>query len=106
MQYDSSQQVSATYLRNNTSEVIDEAIKERIRVIVRRSTPVVIMLSVQEYENLKNPPAKPKKHKKFNLEEIRKNNTFYKYTGCAKNDPKFKGLTAVQACKKWTDYVD
>jgi len=108
MQFDSSQQVSATYLRNNASEVIDETIKEGIRIIVRRSTPVVVMLSAQEYENLKNPPAKlkSKPRKKFNLEEIRKNNTFYKYSGCAKDDPDFKGLTAVQVCKKWTDYVD
>jgi prevent-host-death family protein len=105
MQFDSSQQVSATYLRNNASEVIDEAIKEGIRVIVRRSNPIVVMLPVQEYEKLKN-PTKPKKKKKFDLEEIQKNNTFYKYTGCAKNDPDFKGLTAVQVCKKWTDYVD
>jgi len=105
MQFDSSQQISATYLRNNASEVIDEAVKEGIRVIVRRSTPIVVMLPVQEYEKLKN-PAKPKKKKKFDLEEIRKNNTFYKYTGCLKDDPDFKGLTAKQALRKWTDYVD
>jgi len=39
-------------------------------------------------------------------EEIRKNNTFYKYTGCMKNDPDFKGLTTKQILRKWTDYVD
>lgn len=44
--------------------------------------------------------------KEFNLEEIRKNNTFYKYRGCMKNDPDFKGLTAEQVLRKWTDYVD
>lgn len=105
MQFDISQQVSATYLRNNASEVIEGVIREGIRVIIRRSKPVVIMLPIQEYEKLKN-QIKPRKKKRFNLEEIRKNNTFYKYTGCAKDDPDFKGLTSVQACKKWTDYVD
>jgi len=105
MQFDSSQQVSATYLRNNASEIIDKAISEGIRVIVRRSKPVVIMLPVQEYEKLKN-SASQKKKKKFNLEEIRKDNTFYKYIGCMEDNPDFKGLTSVQICKKWTDYVD
>ena len=105
MEYALSQQVSATYLRNNTSAVIDEVMKEGIRVIVRRSKPIAIVLPIQEYENLKN-PVKPKKRKKFDLEEIRKNNTFYKYTGCMKNDPDFKGLTTKQILRKWTDYVD
>lgn len=105
MQFDTSQQVSATYLRNNASEVIDETIKEGIRIIVRRSTPVVVMLSAQEYEKIKNPPAKPKKYKKFNLEEIRKNSTFSKYMGCMK-DMYPKGMTSVQLQKKWAEYVD
>ena len=108
MKYDSSQQVSATYLRNNASEVIDEAIKEGIRVIVRRSKPVVVMLPVQEYENLKNPPtppAKQKPRKKFNLEELRKNSTFSKYRGCMK-DMYPEGMTSVQLQKQWAKYVD
>jgi hypothetical protein len=60
---------------------------------------------MQEFEKLKN-ESKPKKHKKFNLEEIRKNSTFRKYRGCMADNPDFKGLTSVQIAKKWTDYVD
>ena len=75
MKFDTSQQISATYLRNNTSEIINQTIKEGMSVIVRRSKPTVIMLSMQEFEKLKN-ESKPKKHKKFNLEEIRKNSVY------------------------------
>jgi len=42
--------------------------------------------------------------KKFNLEEIQKNNYFDKYSGCW--DKEFGNLTSVQIAKKWTDYVD
>ena len=105
MKFDTSQQISATYLRKNTSEIINQTIKEGMSVIVRRSKPTVIMLSMQEFEKLKN-ESKPKKHKKFNLEEIRKNSTFRKYRGCMADNPDFKGLTSVQIAKKWTDYVD
>jgi len=103
MEYALSQQVSATYLRNNASAVIDEVMKEGIRVIVRRSKPIAIVLPIQEYENLKN-PAKPKKHKKFDLKKLRENNYFDKYIGCW--DKEFGDLTSIQITRKWTDYVD
>lgn len=58
--------------------------------------------------NFQKTKMKTKKHthKKFNLEEIQKNNPFYKYIGCWEDDPAFEGLTSVQIAKKWTDYVD
>lgn len=106
MNIDTSQQVSATYARNHFSEVMDKARNEGMQVVIHRSEIPVIVIKMDDFEKITAPPAKPKKHKKFNLEEIRKNNTFYKYTGCLKDDPDFKGLTAKQALRKWTDYVD
>lgn len=106
MQFDTSQQVSSTYARNHFSEIMDKARNEKMQIVTHRSEIPVIVIKMDDFEKITAPPAKPKKHKKFDLEEIRKNSTFNKYRGCAKNDPDFKGLTSVQACKKWTDYVD
>ena len=106
MQFDSSQQVSSTYARNHFSEVMDKARNEKMQIVTHRSAIPVIVIRMDDFEKATTPPVKPKKYKKFDLEEIRKNSTFRKYRGCMENDPDFKGLTAKQALRKWTDYVD
>ena len=103
MKYDISQQVSATYARNNFSKVNNEAMEEGMRVIVRKSKPVTVILSVEKYKKLQESP-KPKKKKKFDLEEIRKNDIFSKHAGVL--DKKFGNISSVKIAKKWTDYVD
>jgi prevent-host-death family protein len=101
-----SQQVSATFARNNFKKITDKAIKEGMCVIVKKSKPITVVLSINEFEKLNKKalsPAKPKK-KKITLEELRKNSIFEKYAGCI--DKKFGNLSSVEIAKKWTDYVD
>jgi prevent-host-death family protein len=105
MQFDTVNQFSATYARNHFKEVMDRVSEKGAQIVIRKSQPTILWIRLDEYEKSQN-SAKPKKKKKFDLEEIRKNNTFYKYIGCMENDPDFKGLTSVQIAKKWTDYVD
>lgn len=104
MNINTSQQVSATYARNHFSEVMDKARNEGMQVVIHRSEIPVIVIKMDDFEKITAPPAKPKKHKKFNLEEIQRNNYFDKYIGCW--DKEFGDLTSVQIAKKWTDYVD
>lgn len=107
-----SQQVSATYARNNFKEVNEKAVHEGMCIIMRKSTPFTVVLSVEEYERLQSSQARYEEYqkklhaptKKMTLEELRKDTTFDKYVGCMKDD--FPGLTSVEIAKKWTDYVD
>lgn len=92
-----SQQVSATFARNNFKAVNDRVIKEGMCVIVRKSTPVTVMLSLEEYQKLQNP--KSLQRTKLPLSEIRKASSFTKFRGCIKEG-------SVKLAKKWTDYVD
>jgi len=105
MQIDLSQQMSATHARNNFKEMINKTLKEGICTVMRKSKPVVVVLSVVEFEKLKNPQPKKKKAKKFDLDFLRKNSYFEKYVGCL--DDKFdKNLSSVDISKQWTKYVD
>ncbi len=101
-----SQQVSATYARNHFKEVNDKALKEGFCVIMRKSQPVSIVMSMQEYAKLHNkleiakfsPPKK-----KITAKDL-SNGRFSQFVGSWKNP--FPGLTSVEIAKKWTDYVD
>lgn len=107
-----SQQVSATYARNHFKEVTDKVIKEGMQVIVRKSTPFAVVLSIAEFERLQAAQEKYEEYKKklrepvkkMTLEELRKNSTFSKYAGCMQDD--YPGMTSVEVAKHWTDYVD
>lgn len=107
-----SQQVSATYARNNFKEVNEKAVHEGMCIIMRKSTPFTIILSVAEYERLQSSQSRYEEYqrklhapaKKITLEELRKNSVFKKFEGCMSDD--FPGLTSVEIAKKWTDYVD
>lgn len=71
-------------------------------VIVRKSKPVTVLLSIEEYEKMKN--KKTEMAKKLTLEEIRANSIFEKNTGSL--DKTFGEISSVELAKKWTDYVD
>lgn len=106
------QQIPATYARNHFKEFTDKTLKEGITVIVRKSEPVFVALSMEEYRKMKeaeeawfnrNKNKKPKK--KITLEELRKNSIFDKYAGCL--DGLFPPeMSSVEIAKHWTDYVD
>lgn len=107
-----SQQVTATYARNHFKEVAEKALKEGVCIIVRKSTPSTVVLSMAEYEKLQAAYEKWEAHKnqleapakKMTLEELRKDTFFDKYVGCMEND--YPGMTSVEIAKRWTDYVD
>lgn len=97
-----SQQVSATYARNHFKEVNDKALKEGFCVIMRKSQPVTVVMSMQEYAKLQETPIKKKK--KITLEQLRKNSTFAKYRGCLKDI--YPGMTSVELAKQWYKNVN
>ena len=103
-------QVSATYARNHFKEVNDRAIKEGECFIVRDSKPVTVILSIDEYENIKRQrtrnPYKITTRKKITLEELRKDNSFDKFGNAEKFRAKFGDIDSVTLAKHWTDYVD
>lgn len=100
-----SQQISATYARNNFKEVMDRALKEGMIVIMRKSSPELAIISIKDLKKIENPEPKKKKIKKFDLAILKQNNPFYKYAGCL--DGKFdKNLSSVEISKQWTKYVD
>lgn len=98
-----SQQVPATYARNHFKEVNDRAIEEGMCVIVRKSKPVTVLISIEEFEKLqKSKKKKPKK--KITLEELRKNSVFKKYKGCV--EKAFGDISSTELTKNWANYVD
>jgi prevent-host-death family protein len=103
-----SQQVSATYARNNFKELTDKVLKEGMCVIVKKSKPITVVLSIEEFKKLKEKTVKnyykTKVKKKITLEELRKNSYFGKYVGFFKD--KYKNISSVELAKRWTDYVD
>lgn len=110
-----SQQITATYARNHFKEVAEKALKEGVCIIVRKSTPSTVVLSMAEYEKLQAAYEKWEAHKnklevpakKMTLEELkmlRKNSVFAKHAGTMKDS--WPGLSSVEIAKKWTDYVD
>lgn len=103
-----SQQISATYARNNFKEINEKAIKEGMCIIVRKSKPVTVILSINEYLRLKNAQeteqAKKKPSRKMTLAQLRKNSTFEKYGGCMQDD--YPGMTALDLQHNWYKYVD
>lgn len=99
-----SQQISATYARNHFKEVTERAIKEGICVIMRKSKPVTVVLSIDEFQKITQKRSVQKKSSKISLKELREDNFLNDYVGCMKND--FPGLSSVEISKKWTDYVD
>lgn len=105
-----SQQVTATYARNHFKEVTDKALKEGVCFIMRKSKPTTVVLSMEEYEKLKQAEnkwqerLKPKPVKKIDWKALEKDTTFDKFVGNWKNA--YPGLTSVEVAKKWTDYVD
>ena len=102
-----SQQVSATYARNHFKEVIEKATKEGVCIIVKKSKPVVSILSMPEYEKTINKAEifhKTKVAKKITLKELRKNSRFEKFSGCFKD--LYPKKTSVELAKEWYKYVD
>lgn len=77
---------------------------------MRKSKPATVVLSMQEYQKLKDryeqwhEMKEPKVTKKITLAELEKDSTFDKYVGSMKDV--FHGLSSVEIAKKWTDYVD
>ncbi len=104
-----SQQVSATYARNHFKELTDKVIKEGMCVIVRKSKPFTVILSMEEYEKMMK---KYDAWSKFRAESFRKdisklnleNGRFSEFVGAWENP--YPGLSSVEIAKKWTDYVD
>ncbi|MEK7126584.1 MAG: type II toxin-antitoxin system Phd/YefM family antitoxin [Patescibacteria group bacterium] len=103
-----SQQVSATYARNNFKEVNEKAVKEGICIIVCKSKPATVLISIDEYLKLKNAKkteqAKNKPRRKMTLAELRKDSFFEKYAGCMQDD--YPGMTALDLQHNWYKYVD
>lgn len=102
-----SQQVSATYARNHFKEVNEKALKEGFCVIMRKSSPLTIVMSMKEYGKLQNNLEVAKftaaVKKKVAAKDL-KNGRFSEFVGSWKNV--YSGLTSVEIAKKWTDYVD
>lgn len=103
-----SQQISATYARNNFKEVNEKAIKEGMCIIVRKSKPITVILSVDEYLRLKNAreteQTKKQPPRKMTLAQLRKNSFFDKYVGCMMDN--YPGMTALEWQHNWYKYVD
>ncbi len=103
-----SRQISATYARNHFKEVMDKAVKEGICMIVKKSKPITVILSMAEFEKLKSKAEdikpKVKINKKITLEELEKNGIFSKYAGCLKD--LYPGKTSVELAHEWYKYVD
>ena len=104
-----SQQVSATYARNHFKEVSEKVLREGMCVIVKKSKPISVMLSMSEYETMMK---KYDAWSKFRAENFRKNiselnlenGRFSEFVGAWENP--YPGLSSVEIAKKWTDYVD
>lgn len=104
-----SRQVSATYARNHFKELSERVIKDGMCVIVRKSKPSCVMLSIAEFEKMMK---KYDAWNKFKEENFRKdisklnleNGRFSKFVGAWENP--YPGLSSVEIAKKWTDYVD
>lgn len=108
MNFKLSQQVSATYARNNFKAVNEKVLKEGMCVIIKKSQPVSVILSMKEYQKLKEKPEDfhaVKVKKKMTLEELRKN-TRFDNLGNFFDGPEFKGKTAREISKMWINYVD
>jgi len=75
------------------------------QVIIHKSQPGIIVMRIDDLKKLQEESKPKKKVRKFNLEEIRKNNPFYKYAGCL---DKVYGteISTVELCKRWAEYVD
>lgn len=82
-------------------------LKEGMCVIIKKSQPVSVILSMKEYEKLKKKPEgfhAVKVKKKITLEDLRKNTRFDKFVGCLDEFPEFKGKTSRQILKEvWKD---
>lgn len=101
-------QITATYARNNFKEVNNKAIKEGTCIIIRKSKPITILLSIKEYEKLKREGEEFKIKKTKNLKNFTrkdfKNSTFSKYAGSINGD--YKEKESLKLAKNWTNYVD
>ncbi len=108
MNIDLSQQVPATYARNNFKEVNDKAIQEGMCVIMRKSKPVTVILSVEEYEKIlekgESVEKKKKPKRKITLKQLREDDFFDAHAGCMKKD--YPKMTALEWQHNWHKYVD
>lgn len=103
-----SQQVSATYARNHFKEINERAMREGLCVIVKKSKPITVVISFEEYQKLQK-RQQPKKTKKMTLKELEEKSIFKKYsTGkwAKKMKEKYGNLTSVELQHKWAEYVD
>jgi prevent-host-death family protein len=98
-----SQQISATYVRNNFKEVNEKVIREGFCVIVRKSKPVTVLLSIKEYEKLKNFTIE-KPRVKLSKSELEKKSIFNKHIGFLKKD--YPNTNSVELQHNWIKYVD
>lgn len=81
-------------------------------MIIRKSKPYAVFLSIEEYEKLKKAQDQYEEYKeklyapvkKITLEELRKDTFFDKHVGCMKND--YPGMTAMEWQHNWHKYVD
>ena len=109
MSFNIYQQVPATYARNNFKAVNERALKEGICVIVRKSVPITVLISMEEFQKMQRKiDAKAAKKitqsKKITLKELRKNSIFDKYAGCI--EKQFGEISSTKLSKNWTKYVD
>lgn len=101
-----SKQVSATFTRNNFSKVTKEVLKEGYKIVIKKSKPVMVMMSLDHYQKITK--EKPQK-KTIKLEDLKQNSIFAKYDKSKwKTDfeKKFKQEKTSYIIKNWANYVD
>ena len=109
MNFSISQQIPATYARNNFKEVNEKALEEGMCVIVRKSVPITVLISMEEFQKMQRKinaktPKKTSTSKKITLKKLRKNSIFDKYAGCI--EKQFGEISSTELSKNWTKYVD
>ena len=103
MKIDISQQISATYARNHFREVTERAQNEGKIIIIHKSSPSMILMTLDRYETETSTPA-PRKVNKMTLAELRKESFFKKYEGALEPLPANK--TSVELQHEWYKYID
>lgn len=107
------QQVSATFARNNFKKVVDQTLKDGICWIMRKSKPVTVMLSIDEYQALKDKLDafhkrnidKSKPQQKISLEELRANSVFGDLDKGFVDDH-YGDISTKELVKNWGKYID
>jgi len=102
------QQVSATFARNHFKEVCDQVEQKGQCVIIKKSTPKFVILTISEYEKIQKRNY-PKKPQKISLEELRNKSPFTKYNMAEwkqKAAQYFDKTSTKDLKKNWTNFID